>query len=416
MDRAESRTKDGKIPTSAQVRSYPQAQQAWPPRDSMKKLPLTLIALACMPTFATGQVVEEIIARVNNQIITKSEFARSKDQLRDEVKQQDPNNADKVYADREKDVLRDLIDQQLLLDKGKDLGITADTDLIKQLDQMRKDMKLDSMEALEKEAEKQGVSWEDFKQTQKNQIITRKVIGEEVGGHLSINKEEEQKFYDDHKEEMQHAEFIRLSEILITPKAVTPAPDPNAANSGSSTQTPLDEAAKQAADADALSAAETKAKDILKQLRDGAAFEDIAKKYSDGPSAADGGALGTFERGKLAKELEDRTFAMKAGEITDVIRVKQGYAILKVDDHQMAGVPAMKDVLPRIQDALYYQKLQPALRAYLTKLREEAYIKIAQGYVDSGRSANQTEPVETATAKEADAKKLNKKKKKLGIL
>ena len=382
----------------------------------MKKLPLTLIALTCIPAFAAGQVVEEIVARVNNQIITKSEFARSKDQLRDEVKQQDANNADKVYADREKDVLRDLIDQQLLLEKGKDLGISADTDLIKQLDQMRKDMKLDSMEALEKEAEKQGISWEDFKQTQKNQIITRKVIGEEVGGHLAISKEEEQKFYDDHKDEMQHAEFIRLSEILITPKAITPAPDPNATNSGSSAQTPLDETAKQAADADALSAAETKGKDILKQLRDGAAFEDIAKKYSDGPSAADGGALGTFERGKLAKELEDRTFAMKAGEITDVIRVKQGYAILKVDDHQMAGVPAMKDVLPRIQDALYYQKLQPALRAYLTKLREEAYIKIAQGYVDSGRSANQTEPVETATAKEADAKKLNKKKKKLGIL
>jgi peptidyl-prolyl cis-trans isomerase SurA len=382
----------------------------------MKKLPLTLIALTCMPAFAAGQVVEEIVARVNNQIITKSEFARSKDQLRDEVKQQDANNADKVYGDREKDVLRDLIDQQLLLEKGKDLGISADTDLIKQLDQMRKDMKLDSMEALEKEAEKQGISWEDFKQTQKNQIITRKVIGEEVGGHLAISKEEEQKFYDDHKDEMQHAEFIRLSEILITPKAITPAPDPNATNSGSSAQTPLDETAKQAADADALSAAETKAKDLLKQLRDGAAFEDIAKKYSDGPSAADGGALGTFERGKLAKELEDRTFAMKAGEITDVIRVKQGYAILKVDDHQMAGVPAMKDVLPRIQDALYYQKLQPALRAYLTKLREEAYIKIAQGYVDSGRSANQTEPVETATAKEADAKKLNKKKKKLGIL
>jgi peptidyl-prolyl cis-trans isomerase SurA len=381
----------------------------------MKKLPLTLIALACMPAFAAGQVVEEIIARVNNQIITKSEFARSKDQLRDEVKQQDPNNADKVYTDREKDVLRDLIDQQLLLDKGKDLGISADTDLIKQLDQMRKDMKLDSMEALEKEAEKQGVSWEDFKQTQKNQIITRKVIGEEVGGHLSISKEEEQEFYDDHREEMQHAEFIRLSEILITPKAVMPALDPNAASSGSS-QAPLDEAAKQAADAEALSAAETKAKDILKQIRDGAAFEDIAKKYSDGPSAADGGALGTFERGKLAKELEDRTFAMKTGEISDVIRVKQGFAILKVDDHQMAGVPAMKDVLPRIQDAMYYQKLQPALRAYLTKLREEAYIKIAQGYIDSGRSANQTEPVETATAKEADAKKLNKKKKKLGIL
>src|ERR1700684_441369 len=167
----------------------------------MKKLCLILTALACLPVLASGQVVEEIIARVNNQIITRSEFERSKDQLKDEVKQQDPKDPDKAYAEREKDVLRDLIDQQLLLEKGKDLGITGDTDLIKQLDQMRKDMKLDSMEALEKEAEKQGISWEDFKQTQRNQIITRKVIGEEVGGRLAISKDEEQKFYDEQKSE-----------------------------------------------------------------------------------------------------------------------------------------------------------------------------------------------------------------------
>jgi len=91
--------------------------------------------------------------------------------------------------------------------------------------------------------------------------------------------------------------------------------------------------------------------------------------------------------------------------------------ILKVVDHQQAGIPPFKDAMPRIQEALYMQKLQPALRAYLTKLREEAYIKVAQGYVDSGHSANQTEPIETASAKETDAKKLAKKKhKKLGIL
>jgi len=386
----------------------------------MKKLPLILVALACMPVFAAGQVVEEIIARVDNQIVTRSEFARSKDQLRDEVKTQDPTNADKLYTEREKDILRDLIVQHLLLEKAKELSLSADTDVVKKLDQMRKDMKLDSMEALEKEAEKQGISWEDFKQNMKNQILTQKVIGEEVGGHLSMTKEESEKFYEEHKSEMQHPEFIRLSEILITPKttpSITLAPDPATAGSNPPTQPPVDEAAKQAEDAAALAAAKAKAEDLLKQLRAGASFDEIAKKYSDGPSAADGGALGTFERGKLAKELEDRTFAMKSGEITDVIRVKQGYTILRVDDHQAAGVPPMKDVLPKIQDALYYQKLQPALRAYLTKLREDNYIKVSPGYVDTGASANQTEPVETNTVKEADAKKLNKKKhKKLGIL
>jgi peptidyl-prolyl cis-trans isomerase SurA len=391
----------------------------------MKRPFLILIAMVCLSAFAAGQVVEEIVARVNSAIITRSEFLRSKDQLKDDVKQQDAANADKLFGDREKDVLRDLIDQQLLLEKGKDLDITGDTDLIKRLDQMRKDMKLETMEELEKAATAQGISYEDFKQNMRNQIITQKVIGEEVGSHLNIPKEEEQKFYDEHKSEMERPESIRLSEILIAPQkaADKPAQDKpaqsNAADSGaadsSKTQDAANDAAKQAADAAALAAAEAKANDLLKQIRAGANFDDVAKKYSEGPSAAQGGDLGGFKRGTLAKELEDKTFAMKSGDVTDVIRTKQGYVILKVTDHQMAGIPPLKEVEPKIQDALYYEKLQPALRAYLTKLREEAYIYTMPGYVDSGASPNQTAPIETATAKASDAKKL-KKKKKLGVL
>ena len=391
----------------------------------MKRLTLILIVTACLPVLAAGQVVEEIVTRVNSQIITRSEFQRSRDQLRDDVKQQDPTNADKVYSEREKDVLRDLVDQQLLLEKGKDLGITGDTELIKRLDQMRKDMKLETMEELEKAATAQGISYEDFKQNMRNQIITQKVIGEEVGSHLNIPKEEEQKFYDEHKSEMERPESIRLSEILIAPQkpadktAQDKPAQSNAADSGgadsSKTQDAANDAAKQAADAAALAAAEAKANDLLKQIRAGANFDDVAKKYSEGPSAAQGGDLGGFKRGTLAKELEDKTFAMKSGDVTDVIRTKQGYVILKVTDHQMAGIPPLKEVEPKIQDALYYEKLQPALRAYLTKLREEAYIYTMPGYVDSGASPNQTAPIETATAKASDAKKL-KKKKKLGVL
>jgi peptidyl-prolyl cis-trans isomerase SurA len=380
-------------------------------------------AVPAGPEVDSAHVVEAIVMRVNGQIITRSEFERSKDQLRDDVKQQDAANADKLYADREKDVLRDLVDQQLLLEKGKDLGITGDTDLIKRLDQMRKDMKLGTMEELEKAATAQGISYEDFKQNMRNQIITQKVIGEEVGSHLSITKEELQQFYDQHKNEMEQPESIRLSEILIEPQkssadksaagkpAPTSAADPSAA-AGDHPQGP-DPAAKQAEDAAALAAAEAKAADVLKQIRAGASFEDVAKKHSDGPSAAQGGDLGVFKRGALAKELEDQTFAMKSGEVTDVIRTKQGYVILKVTSHQVAGVPPLKDVEPKIQDALYYQKLQPALRAYLTKLREDAYIKYEPGYVDSGASPNQTAPVETATAKPSESKNLKKKKKKL---
>ena len=400
----------------------------------MKKLYLVpvLACLATLPALLNADtVVEEIVARVNNSIITRSDFQRSKDQLKDEVKSQESGgNSEKAYADREKDVLRDLIDQQLLLEKGKDLGITADTELIKKLDEMRKQMNLDSMEELEKQAQAQGVSYEDFKQNLRNQIITQQVIGREVGSHLSISKEEEQKFYDEHKNDMEQPEQIRLSEILVALPKPAPAKTepPKPATDTAQATPPLDPAATtpataaptattpQPSEVEQLAATEAKAKDLLAQIKKGTAFEEVAKKNSDGPTASQGGDLGLFKRGTLSKELEDTTFAMKAGDVTDVIRTKQGFVILKVAEHQMAGIPTMKQMEPRIQDAMYYQKLQPALRAYLKKLREEAYIDIRSGYVDTGASPNQTKPVETA-GKEAASKNLkNKKKKKFLVI
>ena len=360
---------------------------------------LAVVCLASLPVVLSADtVVEEIVARVNNQIITRSEYQREREQLKQEAQQQDASNADKLFSDREKDILRGLIDQQLMLEKAKDLGITADTDLIKRLDEIRKQMNLESMDDLEKAAQAQGVSFEDFKQNMRNQIITQKVIGQEVGSHIQVTKEEERAFYDSHKNEMQQPDSIRLSEILIAPqKPAAEAKTP-----------PVEDDPQQ------LAAAEAKAKDLLEQIRKGVSFEDLAKKNSNGPSATQGGDLGEFKRGTLSKELEDTTFAMKPGDVSDVIRTKQGFVILKVTQHTPAGIPPLKDIEPKLQEAVYMQKLEPALRAYLTKLREDAFIQVKSGYVDTGASARQSNPIET-TVKEANAKKL-KKKKKLGIL
>jgi peptidyl-prolyl cis-trans isomerase SurA len=349
-------------------------------------------------------VVEEIIVRVNNEIITRTELAHSREQLKQEVQQNNPTGADRIIAEKQRDILRDLIDQQLLLQKGKDLGITGDTELIKRLDEMRKQMNLGTMEELEKAAEAQGISYEEFKQQTRNQIVTQGVIRQEVASHMALGKDEIKKFYEEHKAELEQPEQIRLSELLVAPKAVA-APDP-ATSATPLAPPPADEEA-------ALAAAQAKAQGLLDQIRKGANFEELAKKNSDGPSAAQGGDLSLFKRGVLAKELEERVFALKTGDVTDVVRTKQGFVILKVTEHQMAGIPSLKEVEPRIQDALYMQRLQPALRTYLTKLREEAFIDIKPGYIDTGASAKQTKPVET-TVKEANAKNL-KKKKKLGV-
>lgn len=356
-------------------------------------MPLLALSLLSLPLTA-DTVVEEIVARINGEIITRSEFQQSRETVLNELKQKYGVQAEQMFTTQEKDVLRDLIDQRLLVQRGKDLGVNPDTEVIKRLDEMRKQMGLASLEDLEKQAEQQGVSYEEVKENIRNNLITQKVIGQEVGSKIQIPQEDARQYYQDHQKELARPEQIRLSEILVSTQS------PDAPGGG-------------AADPAAVAAAEQKAHELREQMAKGASFEEVAKKYSSGGSAEQGGDLGYFERGKLAKELEDKTFAMQVNEVSDVIRTKQGFILLKVTEHQLAGVPAFKDLEPRIQEALYYQKLQPAMRIYLTKLREDAYIDIKQGYVDSGASPNQTKPIMTAAATDAEKKK--KKKKKLLI-
>jgi peptidyl-prolyl cis-trans isomerase SurA len=377
----------------------------------MKKCLLVISALLLASfAFADSTVIEDIIARVNNQIITRSEFNRAKEQTANELKQQNVSDADPKFKERDKDVLRDLIDQQLLLEKGKDLGISGDTELVKRLDEMRKQMNLDSLEDLEKAAQQQGVSFEDFKQNIRNNIITQQVIGSEVGRNIKISQQETQDYYNKHKAELERPEAVHLEEILVSTEL--PQNQQNA-NKGAD--------AASAEDPAKIQAAEQKANQLLKELRGGAKFEDVAKKSSDGPTASQGGDLGIFKRGELAKELEDKTFTMKPGDVSDVIRTKQGFLILKVAEHYSAGIPPLNEIEPQIQEQIYMQKLNPALRTYLTKLREQAYIDIKSGFVDVGASPNQTKPIVTTGSSSdlstsTNKKKEGKKKKKLGVL
>ena len=359
------------------------------------------VVLLISISLAADTVIEEIIARVNDSIITRSDLAKSREELQQEMKQQNIAPTDPHAKEKERDLLRDQIDQQLLLGKGKDLGITGDTELVKRLDEYRKQMKLETLEDLEKEAQKQGVSFEDFKQGIRNQIVTQQVISHEIAPKIQITEKEIQDYYDKHKSELEQPEAVDLAEILVSTGEQNVNVDPSA-------PPPAEDQAK-------VAAAEDKAKQLLASIKGGAKFEDVAKKSSDGPTADQGGELGQFKRGTLAKELEDLTFNMKAGSVSDVIRTRQGFVILQVNQHTQAGIAPLKQVENRIQEALYYEKLQPALRSYLTKLREDAYIDIKAGYTDTGASPNQTKPIYTAAA-DTNQRKKAKKKKKLGIL
>jgi peptidyl-prolyl cis-trans isomerase SurA len=377
----------------------------------MKKLHLAIFTL-CLATIAlkADNIVDEIIARVNDQIITRSEFEKAKTSRLEELKQAVPDWQSK-WEQAQKEVLRDLIDRQLLLEKGKELGVTGETETVKRLNQMRQQMGLASMEDLEAEAKKQGVQFEDFKEQIRTGVVTEKVIGQEVGSKIHITNEEVQEFYNQHQKELEGPEEVSLSEILIsTQPAKENVQNKDNPNSGAQDKPLPEDPAK-------VAEAQKKAEDAEKTLRSGnVKFEDLAKKISEGSTAAQGGALGTFKRGELAKEIEDATFSLKPAEYTKPIRTRQGFIIFKVNAHRSAGVPPLKEVEDRIREAIYSQKLEPAARAYLSKLREQAYIDIKPGYTDTGAVAGQAnKPVMVAAAGDPAARQgktgLKKKKK-----
>lgn len=377
----------------------------------LRKSHLFLIAFLLLAVgLYADNIVDEIIARVNSSIITRVDLERGKQQSEEDLKQRFPSDWHSKWTEREKDVLRDLIDRQLLMEKGKELGITGETETIKRLNELRQQFGLASMEDLEKAAQQQGVSYEDFKEQIRTEIVTSKVISQEVGSHVAreITNAEVQKFYDEHQKELAMPEQVSLAEILVSTQP--PKPPTDEKNKDAAQNAPLPE------DPNRVTEAQAKASDLLAQLRKGAKFDELAKKFSDGTTSAQGGEIGDFKRGEMAKELEDRIFPLKAGDVTDVIRTRQGFIIFKVTAHQQAGIPALKDVDNKIRDALYVQKLEPAARAYLTKLREQSFVEVKQGYVDTGASPNQTKPVIVAANTNGDEIKQAKKKKKKHFL
>ena len=348
---------------------------------------LALFAPAGSRAQSKPAVVEEIIARVNNQIITMSDYQKAAAGLQQEV-QQDCQNCTQQQiqselADRRKNLLRDMIDQQLLIERAKDMDVSVETDLVKRLDEVRKQNNLGSLEELEKAVESQGIVWEDYKTQLRNQLLTQEVIRREVGGRMNIGSDEVKKYYEAHKQDFNRPEQVYLSELFLSTDGKSP---------------------------EEIAAVHTRADDLHNRLVKGESFDTLVKRYSEGSTAQQNGELGAFERGQLAKSLEDAVFPLEKGQFTDVIQTKTGFEVLKVLDHYQAGLQPLDKVEGEITNILYRQKMDPAMRDYLGQLREESYVTVKPGYVDTAAVPGATVIQEVAPTPDSSDKKKGKKK------
>jgi parvulin-like peptidyl-prolyl isomerase len=311
---------------------------------------------------ADVRVVEEIAAKVNGDIVTKGELmARQKEfetYLRQEQKLSGPQLAT-TLQEQSKDILREKIDTLLLVQRAKDLNISVDGEVARQMAQFQVLSKITDPEKFKDYVRDQTqMPYEEYKEQMTNQLLVRRVISEEVGSHINIPEPDLQKYYDEHKGDFIRKEQVFLSQIFISTEGKTP---------------------------DQVAAAEKKAKDVVARARKGEKFMELVAAYSDDPETArNGGQIPPRQRGQSLKEIDDIIFKEKKGYVTDPFKTPTGFYILRIDDRFDAGQASFDEVKDQIHEIMSAPKMEPKIRELLTRLRQEAFLEIKDGYIDSG--------------------------------
>lgn len=378
------------VPAGAQT-AQPAPAQTTPPARAVAPPQPAQAKSAAEPAETKGTVVEEIVARVNNEIITREDMEKARVSLAQDVREACTNCTEEQIntqiTQKDKDLLRDLIDQSLLVQRALDDGISVDTEVIKRLDAIRQQNKLPDMDALEKAIRDSGQDYEDFKRQIRDQLLTQELIRKEVGSKIIISHEEVLKYYNDHKADFVRPETVVLREIFVSTEGKPDTEIPDLRKKADTLRTRV--------------------------LNNGEDFGEMAKHYSDGTTAKQGGELGTFQRSQLDPKIADKVFTLNRNQMTDVMETKTGFEILQVEERYEAGQQTEDKVDAEITNKLYEQKMEPAMREYLKTLREDSYLQIKPGYVDT--AAVKTEPIEeVAAAPESDNSK-KKSGKRLGI-
>ncbi len=308
-----------------------------------------------MPVIArveSAEVVDRIVAVVNDDIITYTElnqlFKPYADQIR--VRGYTPEKESKMLFKVREDILNQIIDEKLADQEIERYGIVVSKKEIDNTIERIKKANFSSDEELREALGKEGLSIEEYRKRIKEQKLRAKLVNIEIKSKIVITKEDIKSYYKDHIDKYIGEEKYHLRNIILKVRRL----DGEAEKIG----------VKKKIDA------------ILIKLKEGERFEVMAGKYSESPSAKDGGDLGLFKIDELSQQLQKIVKGMKAGEFTSVIDTEQGYQIFFVQDIIRSPGKSLEDVSTEIQEKLYYEIVNKKYQTWLTELRKRSYIKI----------------------------------------
>jgi parvulin-like peptidyl-prolyl isomerase len=332
----------------------------------MKKLLFLLTAAAVIATSAgtRADVVEQVLVKVNGDIITKTELEQQQVQvLRQRLNGQnvDPETLKndeqlkKLLAEITPQVIVNAVDSLLLLQHGKELNLHLSDDQFRQVvTNIRKEQKLEDEAKFQAALAQENMTMDDLRKSLERQMIIEQVQRQEVGSKLTITEEEARQYYARHPEEFTEATAITLREIMI---------EVPAAQGGATVNV--------AADDDGLK----KATDVRARLLKGEDFAKVASEVSVSASKANGGIIGPFSRDDMSPQLQAVVDKVKPGDITQPIRTARGYQLFKLESIKPAALQPFDSVRDLIADKVAGARTQTEMRKFLARLRAQAIIE-----------------------------------------
>jgi peptidyl-prolyl cis-trans isomerase SurA len=313
-----------------------------------QKIYLTAILILVISLgFAAAETVEEIYAVVNDEVITGSELIKFEaEMLRALQSQLEGEKLEQATRELKKDLLNKYIEQKLLKSKEKNYNVDSDVEMI--IQDIKKQYNFASDEDLKNALQAEGIEFSAWKEQLKERRKQERLVGDEVGSKIKVDNQQIMEYYRKNSEQFTVPAEIALNCIFLKKNTDNPKP-----------QEKMDQ--------------------VLTELKPGL-FEQVAKKYSELPDAANNIVLGKFKKGELDKNLEAAALKLKKDEYSDWTETDNGWYIVQLTDFSAERLQEVKDVRDEIMQKLREEQQQVKLKDYIEQLKKESYIKIIKEY------------------------------------
>lgn len=315
----------------------------------MKRI-LLLAAIGLLLTAlpATALVVNRIAAVVNDEIITTIQLDREVERRLTE-KAEEQELTDEIRQALRKEVLPELIEDLLVNQRAKKLGIQiGDEEVTRAIEDVQRQNGI-SREQLVAALETQGVPFEEYREKLARQLLRFKLVGREIRSEVEVTNQELRNYFQENLEDYREAPFVRLSRIsFFFPADATP---------------------------DRIATLRRLSREALGRLRQGEDFAEVLAAYEE-TRGAEGAAMGTFGTGELTEPFAGAIRDLKTGEISEVVETPQGFHILHVDERSSGRVPNFEEVKDRLSNLILERKREKALDGWAEGLKKEAHIDI----------------------------------------